>query len=62
MTISQKLSHITTELISTFSVRHFCRPGWQVGMVKALHNIAIDQQVNIFTSEVNPSHGRRTKV
>ena len=31
----------------------FGRPGRQVGMFTALHNIAVDRQGNIFTSEVN---------
>jgi hypothetical protein len=31
----------------------FGRPGRQVGMFTALHNIAVDHQGNIFTSEVN---------
>jgi DNA-binding beta-propeller fold protein YncE len=31
----------------------FGRPGRQVGMFTALHNIAVDRQGNIFTAEVN---------
>jgi hypothetical protein len=31
----------------------FGRPGRQVGQFTALHNIAVDRQGNIFTSEVN---------
>ena len=32
---------------------HFGRPGRQVGQFTALHNVAVDRQGNIFTSEVN---------
>jgi hypothetical protein len=31
----------------------FGRPGRQIGQFTALHNIAVDRQGNIFTSEVN---------
>src|SRR5262249_1781005 len=34
-------------------VARFGRPGRQVGMFTALHNIAVDRQGNIYTAEVN---------
>ena len=38
----------TKQVLSSFG-----RPGRQVGMFTALHNIAVDRQGNIFTAEVN---------
>jgi hypothetical protein len=38
----------TKQVLSSFG-----RPGRQVGMFTALHNIAVDHQGNIFTAEVN---------
>lgn len=35
------------------TLSRFGRPGRQVGMFTALHNIAVDRQGNIFTAEVN---------
>jgi sugar lactone lactonase YvrE len=35
------------------TLARFGRPGRQVGQFTALHNIAVDRQGNIFTSEVN---------
>ena len=42
------LDHATKE-----TLRRFGRPGRQIGQFTALHNVAVDQQGNIFTSEVN---------
>jgi hypothetical protein len=35
------------------TLSRFGRPGRQVGMFTALHNIAVDHQGNIYTAEVN---------
>jgi hypothetical protein len=42
------VDHATKETLARFG-----RPGRQVGMFTALHNIAVDRQGNIFTAEVN---------
>jgi DNA-binding beta-propeller fold protein YncE len=42
------VDHASKETLGRFG-----RPGRQVGMFTALHNIAVDRQGNIFTSEVN---------
>jgi len=41
-------SSATKEVLASFG-----RPGRQVGMFTALHNIAVDRQGNIYTAEVN---------
>jgi hypothetical protein len=35
------------------TLARFGRPGRQVGQFTALHNVAVDRQGNIYTSEVN---------
>jgi hypothetical protein len=42
------VDHVSKETLASFG-----RPGRQVGMFTALHNIAVDRQGNIFTAEVN---------
>jgi sugar lactone lactonase YvrE len=42
------VDHASKEALARFG-----RPGRQVGQFTALHNIAVDGQGNIFTSEVN---------
>jgi hypothetical protein len=42
------LDHASKEMLSSFG-----RPGRQIGMFTALHNIAVDRAGNIYTSEVN---------
>ena len=42
------VSRATKEVLASFG-----RPGRQVGMFTALHNIAADRQGNIYTAEVN---------
>jgi DNA-binding beta-propeller fold protein YncE len=42
------LDHASKEVLSWFG-----RPGRQIGMFTALHNIAVDRAGNIYTSEVN---------
>jgi len=42
------IDRATRETLSRFG-----RPGRQVGMFTALHNIAVDRAGNIYTSEVN---------
>jgi DNA-binding beta-propeller fold protein YncE len=42
------VDHTSKEVLSRFG-----RPGRQVGMFTALHNIAVDKQGNIYTAEVN---------
>jgi len=41
------------ERASKETLGRFGRPGRQVGMFTVVHNIAVDRQGNIFTSEVN---------
>jgi hypothetical protein len=48
------VDHAAKEMLGRFG-----RPGRQVGMFTALHNIAVDRQDNIFTFEVNT--GRRVQ-
>ena len=42
------VSRATKEVLASFG-----RPGRQVGMFTALHNIAVDRQGNIYTAKVN---------
>jgi sugar lactone lactonase YvrE len=42
------VDHASKETLARFG-----RPGRQVGQFTALHNIAVDAQGNLFTSEVN---------
>jgi DNA-binding beta-propeller fold protein YncE len=41
------------ERASKETLGRFGRPGWQVGQFTLVHNIAVDREGNIFTSEVN---------